>query len=42
LRIDHVLCGPAMAERLVSAVPDKQERGEEQPSDHVPVVVEFA
>jgi len=42
LRIDHVLCSPAMAERLVSAVPDKQERGEEQPSDHVPVVAEFS
>ena len=42
LRIDHVLLSPTMAERLVSATPDKQERGEDTPSDHVPVVAEFA
>ncbi len=42
LRIDHALCSPAMAERLTAAMPDKRERGEEQPSDHVPVVFDFA
>ncbi len=42
LRIDHALLSPALAERLVSATPDRRERGEEQPSDHVPVVVELA
>jgi exodeoxyribonuclease-3 len=42
LRIDHVMCSPRMAERLVSALPDRAERGEEQPSDHVPVLAEFA
>lgn len=42
LRIDHALLSPTLAERLVSATPDKRERGEEQPSDHVPVTIELA
>ena len=42
LRIDHALLSPDLAERLVSAVPDRAERGQAQPSDHVPVVVELA
>ena len=42
LRIDHVLLSPGLAERLLSVAPDKQPRAEEQPSDHVPVVVELA
>ena len=42
LRIDHTLLSPSLAELLVSALPDREERGEEQPSDHVPVVVELA
>jgi exodeoxyribonuclease-3 len=42
LRIDHALLSPELAERLVSAVPDKAQRGEDQPSDHVPVVIELA
>ncbi len=42
LRIDHVLLSPTLAERLVAADPDRHERGEEQPSDHVPVLVELA
>jgi len=42
LRIDHALLSPTVAERLVSAVPDKAARGEDQPSDHVPVVIEIA
>jgi exodeoxyribonuclease-3 len=41
LRIDHALLSPDLAERLVSASPDRQERAEPQPSDHVPVVVEL-
>lgn len=39
LRIDHALLSPALADRLVSAAPDKQVRGEDQPSDHVPVLI---
>lgn len=42
LRIDHALLSATLAERLVSAAPERQERGEEQPSDHVPLVVELA
>ena len=41
LRIDHVLLSPTLAERAVSAEPDRDERGQPQPSDHVPVVVEL-
>jgi exodeoxyribonuclease-3 len=41
LRIDHAMLSPAVAERLAAAVPDRRERGEEQPSDHVPVLVEL-
>jgi exodeoxyribonuclease-3 len=41
LRIDHVLLSPGLAERLGGAEPDRHERGEAQPSDHVPVVVEL-
>jgi exodeoxyribonuclease-3 len=39
LRIDHALLSPALADRLASAAPDKQVRGEDQPSDHVPVLI---
>ena len=42
LRIDHALLSPVLAERLVSAAPDRDERGREQPSDHVPMVVDIA
>ena len=41
LRIDHALLSPTLAERLVSAVPDREERAQPQPSDHVPLVVEL-
>lgn len=41
LRIDHALLSPTIAERLISAAPDRTLRGEEQPSDHVPVTVEI-
>ena len=42
LRIDHVLLSPDLAERLVAAKPDRDERNQPQPSDHVPVLVELA
>ena len=42
LRIDHALLSPRLAERLVAADPDRRERGFEQPSDHVPVVIDLA
>ena len=42
LRIDHALLAPTVAERLVFAVPDKQARAEDTPSDHVPLVVSLA
>jgi exodeoxyribonuclease-3 len=42
LRIDHALLSPDLAERLISAEPDRMEREQPQPSDHVPVVVEIA
>jgi exodeoxyribonuclease-3 len=41
LRIDHVLLSPTLAERLTSAESERRERAEDQPSDHVPVVVEI-
>ncbi len=41
LRIDHALFSPALAETVTAASPDRRERGEPQPSDHVPVVFEF-
>ncbi len=41
LRIDHVLLSPELAERLVACLPDRHQRGEDQPSDHVPVLAEL-
>lgn len=41
LRIDHALISPTVAERLVSADPDRDERDQPQPSDHVPVTIEL-
>ena len=41
LRIDHALLSPKLAERLAAATPIRRERGEEQPSDHVPVVIDL-
>ena len=41
LRIDHALLSPGLAERLVSADPDRAERDQPQPSDHVPVMVDI-
>ncbi len=42
LRIDHALLSPTLAERLVAVTADRRERGEDQPSDHVPLTVELA
>jgi exodeoxyribonuclease-3 len=42
LRIDHALLSPTVAEKLVAATPIRAERGEETPSDHVPVMIELA
>ncbi len=42
LRIDHALLSPTVAERLTAAHPDREERGQTQPSDHVPVVFDLA
>ncbi|MFW7266877.1 exodeoxyribonuclease III [Gluconacetobacter sp. Hr-1-5] len=39
LRIDHALLSPRLAERLRDAHPDRDERGRNQPSDHVPLVI---
>jgi exodeoxyribonuclease-3 len=41
LRIDHILLSPSLAERLIAASPEREERGRPQPSDHVPVVVDL-
>ena len=42
LRIDHALLSPTVAERLTAARPDRNERAQQQPSDHVPVVIDLA
>jgi exodeoxyribonuclease-3 len=41
LRIDHALLSPTLAERLITAEPDRNERDQTQPSDHVPVMIEL-
>jgi exodeoxyribonuclease III len=41
IRIDHMMLSPQAADRLVSADIEKQVRGWEKPSDHVPLVVEL-
>jgi exodeoxyribonuclease-3 len=41
LRIDHAMLSPTLAERLVSVRRCRDERGQTQPSDHVPVMVEL-
>jgi exodeoxyribonuclease-3 len=42
LRIDHAMLSPAVAERLVTVTRCREERGQTQPSDHVPVIVELS
>jgi exodeoxyribonuclease-3 len=41
LRIDHVLAAPALAERCVDVLVDRQSRKGDKPSDHVPLLVRF-
>jgi len=41
-RIDHLLCSPRAADRLLGAEVHKWARGEEKASDHAPVAVELA
>ena len=40
--IDHLLLSPQAADRLRKVTIDKERRGEEKPSDHVPVRIELA
>jgi exodeoxyribonuclease-3 len=40
-RIDHVWASPSLAERVVDAAIDVEERRKPSPSDHAPVVVEL-
>jgi exodeoxyribonuclease III len=42
IRIDHVLLSPQAADRLVSVGIDRDMRGRDKPSDHVPVRAAFA
>jgi exodeoxyribonuclease-3 len=42
LRIDHILATPALAETCTACVIDKTPRGWERPSDHAPVIADFA
>jgi len=42
LRIDHILVSPVLAAKCRSCVIDKTPRSLERPSDHAPVVAEFA
>ncbi len=41
LRIDHIWATPDLADRVVDAYIDAEERRKPTPSDHAPVVVEF-
>ncbi len=40
--IDHILCSPQAADKLISAGIDKKPRGQEKASDHTPVWCELA
>jgi exodeoxyribonuclease III len=42
IRIDHVMCSPAAADRLEGVGIDRAVRGRDKPSDHVPVWVTIA
>ncbi len=41
IRIDHLLLSPQAADRLVAAEIDRDARGHDKPSDHVPVTIEL-
>jgi exodeoxyribonuclease III len=42
LRIDLILASPALAARCTASYIDREPRGWERPSDHAPVIAEFA
>ncbi len=42
LRIDHILANPALAKACIACQVDKTPRRLERPSDHAPVIAEFA
>jgi len=42
LRIDHILCSPALAAQCRACTIDTVPRGLERPSDHAPVIAEFS
>ena len=42
LRLDHVFATPPLASRCIAAQVDRDERKGPSPSDHAPVIVEFA
>jgi len=42
IRIDHLLLSPQAADRLLKVTIDKERRGEDKPSDHVPVRIELS
>jgi exodeoxyribonuclease III len=41
IRIDHILLSPRAADRLIEVTIDKERRGEDKPSDHVPIRIEL-
>jgi exodeoxyribonuclease III len=41
IRIDHILLSPRAADRFIEVTIDKERRGEDKPSDHVPVRIEL-
>ncbi len=41
IRIDHLLLSPQAADRLLKVTIDKERRGEDKPSDHVPIRIEL-
>lgn len=42
IRIDHFLLSPQMADKCSACAVDKDERGRENPSDHVPITATFS
>lgn len=42
IRIDHLLLSPRAADRLTQVTIDKDRRGDDKPSDHVPIRIELS
>lgn len=42
VRIDHLFCSPEAADRLTGVEVDRAARGMEKPSDHAPIIADFA